>query len=237
VNEMVAQCPICQISKTEHVHYPGLQQPLKIPEEKWSDVSLDFVEGLPKSKGKDVILVVVDRLTKYAHFLPLSHPFTAQQVSKVFMDNIHRLHGMPKVIVSDRVRIFTSKIWHRVFSVLKVKLHFNTTYHPESDGQTELVNQCLEKYLRSMAFREPTKWTKWIPAAEWWYNTAYHTAIKKSPFEALYGYKPPQIGEVANPCNVSPEAEVTLLEQEETMKALQYNLQKAQNRMKKNSLT
>jgi hypothetical protein len=76
VNTRVAQCPVCQISKTEHVSYPGLLQPLPIPDQKWSDISLDFVEGLPKSRGKYVILLVVDRLTKYAHFLPLSHPFS-----------------------------------------------------------------------------------------------------------------------------------------------------------------
>jgi IS30 family transposase len=146
---------VCQISKTEHVSYPGLLQPLPIPDQKWSDISLDFVEGLPKSRGKDVILVVVDRLTKYAHFLPLSHPFSTLQVSKIFMDNIHKLHGMPRVIVSDRDRIFTSKLWQEIFAALQVQLNFSTAYHPESDGQTERVNQCLEQYLRSMAFKEP----------------------------------------------------------------------------------
>jgi transposase InsO family protein len=103
------------------------------------------------------------------------------------MDNIHKLHGMPKVIVSDRYTIFTSKLWKEVFSALKVQLHYSTAYHPESDGQTERVNQCLEQYLRIMTFTEPRKWIEWLPAAEWWYNTSYHSAIKKSPFEALYG--------------------------------------------------
>jgi hypothetical protein len=108
VHQKFSECPICQISKTEHVHYPGLLEPLQIPQGKWTDISLDFIEGLPKSRGKDVILVVVDILTKYAHFLPLAHPFSAHQVSKLFMDNIHKLHGLPRVIVSDRDRIFTS---------------------------------------------------------------------------------------------------------------------------------
>jgi hypothetical protein len=84
-----------------------------------------------------------------------------------------------------------------------------------------------------MTFREPRKWIEWLPAAEWWYNTSYHSAIKKSPFEALYGYKPPQLGEIAIPCNVSQEAEVTLQDQELAVKALQANLQQAQHRMKK----
>ena len=140
IAEKIAICPICQISKTERVHYPGLLDPLNIPEAKWSEISLDFVEGLPKSKGKDVILVVVDRLTKYAHFLPLAHLFTAQQVANIYLDNIFKLHGPPKIIVSDRDRIFTSKFWQELFSALKVHLHFSTAYHTESDGQTERVN-------------------------------------------------------------------------------------------------
>jgi hypothetical protein len=149
------------------------------------------------------------------------------------MDNIHKLHGFPKVIVTDRDRIFTSKLWQEVFAALKVELHFSSSYHPESDGQTERVNQCLEQYLRSMAFKEPTKWAAWLPAAEWWYNTSYHTAIKQSPFEALYGYPPPQISEISIPCNVSEETVVTLKEKDHMMQALQHNLTQAQNKMKK----
>jgi hypothetical protein len=147
IKEKVSQCPVCQISKTERVHYPGLLEPLNIPKEKWAELSMEFIEGLPKSKGKDVILVIVDRLTKYAHFLPLAHPFTAHQVANLFWDNICKLHGQPQVIVSDHDRIFTSKVWQDLFAALKVDLHFSTSYHPESDGQTERVNQCLEQYL------------------------------------------------------------------------------------------
>jgi hypothetical protein len=233
IAEKVAQCPVCQISKTERVHYPGLLEPLNIPTEKWSELSMDFIEGLPKSKGKDVILVIVDRLTKYANFLPLAHPYTAHQVANLFWDNICKLHGQPKVIVSDRDRIFTSKVWQDLFSALKVDLHFSTAYHPESDGQTERVNQCLEQYLRSMAFSEPLKWAEWLPAAEWWYNTSYHSSIKTTPFEALYGYPPPQLHHISVPCDTHPDAEVTLQQKESMLKVLQTNLLKAQSRMKK----
>jgi ribosomal protein L21E len=137
------------------------------------------------------------------------------------------------VIVSDRDGIFTSKIWQDIFSTYKVQLHISTAYHPESDGQTERVNQCLEQYLRSMAFKEPKKWAEWIPAAEWWYNTSYHTSLKTTPFEALYGYAPPQMHHIAVPCDISPEAQVTLQEKEQMLKSLQQNLLQAQNRMKK----
>jgi hypothetical protein len=230
---MVAQCPVCQLSKTEHVQYPGLLNPLQIPTAKWSDISMNFVEGLPKSRGKDVILVVVDRLTKYAHFIPLSHPFTVHQIATLFMTHIHKLHGFPQRIVTDRDRIFTSKLWQELFKSLKVQLNLSTAYHPETDGQTERVNQCLEQYLRSMTFKEPTKWADWLAAAEWWYNSSYHTTIKMSPFQALYGYAPPQIAEINIPCDATPECVTTVQEHEQMMKTLQYNLAQAQNKMKK----
>ena len=127
---MVAECPICQISKTEKVPYPGLLDPLSIPKAKWAEISMDFVEGLPTSKGKNVILVVVDRLTKYSHFIPLAHPYTVKKVADLFMENVVKLHGPPSIIISDRDRIFTSKLWQEIFSALKIKLHFSTAYHP-----------------------------------------------------------------------------------------------------------
>jgi hypothetical protein len=108
VKDFVAQCMICQKAKTEMVKYLGLLQPLLVPSHAWQTVSLDFVEGLPKSKGYNYILVVVDKFSKYAHFLPLAHPFTALQVTKLFMDNIFKLHGMPLALISYRDKIFIS---------------------------------------------------------------------------------------------------------------------------------
>lgn len=108
---------------------------------------MDFIEGLPKSGGYDTILVVVDRLTKYAHFFLLKHPFSA----------LTKLHGLPKSIVSDRDKIFMSHFWQHVFKLLKVKLNMRTAYHPQSDGQSERVNQCLEMYLRCSVHEAPAK--------------------------------------------------------------------------------
>jgi hypothetical protein len=233
LEQLIAACPVCQISKTERVQYPGLLDPLPIPETKWGAISMDFVEGLPKSHGKDVILVVVDRLTKYAHFLPLAHPYTVQKVAHIFMDNILKLHGPPTVIITDRDRIFLSKLWTEIFSAMKISLHFSTAYHPESDGQTERVNQCLEQYLRCMAFQEPKKWSEWLPAAEFWYNTSFHTTIKMSPFQALYEYPPPLLTELPTITTLSPEAQQTLGERENMVTTLQQNLAKAQRSMKK----
>jgi hypothetical protein len=136
------------MAKIERVKYPGLLQPLPVPSHAWQTVSLDFVEGLPKSKGYNCILVVVDKFSKYAHFLPLAHPFTALQVAKLFMDNIFKLHGMPLALISDRGKIFTSQLWQELFRLSDTELQMSTSYHPQTDGQTERVNQCLEAYLQ-----------------------------------------------------------------------------------------
>ena len=150
---------------------------------------MDFIEGLPSSSGCTVILVVVDRFTKYAHFLPLKHPFTAAQVAQLFLDNVVKLHSTPKSIVSDRDKIFTSIFWKELFKRCDTQLALTTAYHPQSDGQSERVNQCLEMYLRCAVHSSPTKWKQLLPLAEFWYNSSHHTALGCSHFKALYGYE------------------------------------------------
>jgi hypothetical protein len=151
---------------------------------------MDFVEGLPKSEGYDSILVVVDRLTKFAHFIPLRHPFSAAQVAHAFWDNIVKLHGVPVSIVSDRGSVFTSALWRSLMAAAGTKLQFSTAYHPQTDGQTERVNQCMEMFLRCAVHDTPTQWHRWLPAAEFWYNSSYHASLNCSPFKALFGREP-----------------------------------------------
>lgn len=232
VSGYVKQCPTCQKNKSENSPYPGLLQPLPIPEKAWTHISMDFVEGLPKSQGKDVILVVVDRLTKYAHFISLSHPYTAQTIVDIFLSNIFKLHGMPSVIVTDRNPIFTSTVWQSLFKALQVQLHLSTAYHPQTDGQTERVNQCLENYLRCMCFHGPTRWHHWLALAEWWYNTSFHTSLNMTPFQALYGFPPPQVAEVVLPDCPDITVQEQLRNRQVAHQVTQDNLKKAQARIK-----
>lgn len=167
-----------------------LLNPLPVPAGPWTYISMDFIGALPKSNGYTVILVLVDRFTKYSHFIPLKHPFTAPVVAQTFLQNIWKLHGPPKSIVSDRDKIFTSSFWRELFKLWNTKLMMSTTYHPQIDGQSERVNQCLEMYLRCAIHDTPTKWHSWLPLAEFWYNTNYHTTLGCSPYKALYGHEP-----------------------------------------------
>lgn len=194
---------------------------------------MDFVEGLPLSENNDLILVVVDRFTKYAHF-SMKHPISVHSVARSFSEKKIKLHGLPAVIVTDRDKIFTSHLWQSLFKNLGVKLHMSTSYHPQSDGQTEQVNQCLESYLRCMAFQHPKKWHSWLAFAEWWYNTSFHTSLKMTPFQALYGFPPPLIAE--NVClNLYPWTMLNWYKTELATQLLKDNLLKAQSRMKQSA--
>lgn len=188
VTTFVQQCQVCQQAKVEHVKLSGLVNPLVVPDQAWSTVSLDFIEGLPKSGRYDVILVVIDKFSKYGHFLPLSHPYTAIQVAQTYFNNFYKLHGLPKAIINDRDRIFTSTLWQQLFTLSDTQLLMSSAYHPQTDGQTERLNQCLEGFLRCAVHSCPKDWSKWLSLDEFWYNTSYQSALNTTPFQVLYGH-------------------------------------------------
>ena len=205
---------------------------LSIPSQCWEEIPIDFITFLPKSEGKSVIMVVVDRLTKYAHFCALSHPFKASTVSTAFMETIQKLHGNPNIIISDRDPIFTRNFWMGLFSCLHTQLAHSSSYHPQSDGKTEIANKCLEGYLCFFVFDKQTKWVKSLPLAKWWYNISFHTAAKMTPFMALYGYHPPSIKSSLRENSKVQAVEDHIEHQQEVLQLLKDNLNLAQNRMK-----
>lgn len=144
VKTFVTQCMICQQAKHSHLLPAGLLQPLPIPTQIWDDMAMDFIVGLPPSNGFTVILVVIDRLSKYAHFLPLKSSFTSQQVAEKFFEGVVKLHGLPASIVSNRDRVFTSSFWKQLFKLQGTTLRMSSSYHPQSDGQSEALNKCLK---------------------------------------------------------------------------------------------
>ena len=181
VQDYIMQCAVCQRAKTATLAPAGLLQPLPIPCQVWEDISLDFIEGLPSSHGKDSILVVVNRLSKYAHFVALSHPFSAKTVAEQFVEHIVKLHGMPKSIISDRDPIFISKFWQEFFTISGTQLKLSSAYHPQTDGQTEVVNRFVEQYLRFFVHQWPRKWYSYLPWTEYWYNTDTTKRLMFSP--------------------------------------------------------
>uniref|UniRef100_A0A1J3IVR9 Transposon Ty3-I Gag-Pol polyprotein n=2 Tax=Noccaea caerulescens TaxID=107243 RepID=A0A1J3IVR9_NOCCA len=235
VQNYVRNCSVCQRNKYDLSAKPGLLQPLPVPKGVWESISMDFIEGLPPSLGKHCILVVIDRLSKNAHFLALSHPYTALDVARVYMDQVFKLHGMPHDIVSDRDPVFLSEVWKEMFRVHGVDLRFSTAYHPQSDGQTEITNKTLETYLRCMISDVPHTWSSWLPLAEWWYNTTFHSAIQSTPFEIVYG-QPPSLHLPYLPGESSSVAvDRSLKKREEIIAMLKFHLLRAQNRMKQSA--
>lgn len=154
---------------------------------------MDFITALSTLKGFTVILVVVDRLSKFAHFAPLKSDFSSAIVADTFIANVVKLHGIPNSIISDRDWVFISKFWKQLFKSMGTTLAMSSAYHPQSDGQTKALNKCLESYLRCFVSTNHKEWTKWLPWAEYWYNSSFHTSAGMTPFRVVYGRDPPML--------------------------------------------
>lgn len=232
VEDFVAGCLTCQQIKYSTQPPAGLLQPLPVPDSVWEAVTMDFITGLPVSRGQSLIFVVVDRLTKFAHFGPLPKQFTAEKVAQLFVEIVVKLHGFPNSIVSDRDSIFLSAFWQQLFKLSGTRLCHSTAYHPQTDGQTEVVNRCLEQYLRAFTHEKPSTWVTYLDWAKFSYNSAYHVSIKMSPFQALCGRTPPVIiGYTPGTTKLQALDEI-LMERDQLLKDLKANLLQAQNRMR-----
>jgi hypothetical protein len=165
-------------------------QSLDIPEWKWESISMDFVVGLPKTKNNfDSIWVIVDRLTKSAHFLFVNINYDVEKLTQIYIKEIIRLHGVPSSIVSDRDPKFTSHFWRSLQKSLGTRLRLSSAYHPQTDGQTERIIQSLEDLLRACVLDNQGSWDNLLPLIEFTYNNSFHSSIGMAPYEALYGRK------------------------------------------------
>jgi hypothetical protein len=229
----IARCDVCQRVKAEHQRPAGLLQPLRVPTWKWEEVGMDFITGLPKSnRGHDSIWVIVDRLSKVAHFIPVKTTYQGKQLADLYISRIVSLHGVPKVIVSDRGSQFTSRFWKKLHEGLGTKLSFSTAYHPQTGGQTERVNQILEDMLRACVLAYGSKWEDCLPFAEFSYNNSYQSSIEMAPFQFLYGRKcrtPLNWAETGDSQVFGPDI---LREAEEQVQLVRDRLKAAQSRQK-----
>ena len=232
VRQFVAQCSVCQQMKYETCKPAGLLQPLPIPTSVWEDQALDFITGLPPLQGFTVIMVVVDRFSKAAHFAALPTHHSAYKVAVLFLDTACKLRGFPRSLVSDRDPIFISHFWRDLFKLSGTKLRMSTAYHPQTDGQTEVLNQTLEQYLRAFVHHQPSRWFRFLSLAEWSYNTTIHFGTGLSPFEVVYGRPPPTVVQYLQGSSTIEVVDQLLTSRQDMHAQLQQRLRKVQESMK-----
>ena len=190
IASFVSRCLTCQQVKAEHQKPAGKIQLLPIPVWKWEKITMNFVISLLRTQRQhDAIWVIVDRLTKSAHFLPINVEDSLEKLAQLYVDEIVRLHGVPVSIVSDRDPRFTSRFWPSLQAALSTRLHFSTAFHPQTDGQSKRTIQTLEDMLRACVMEFKGSWDTHLALMEFAYNNSYQASIEMAPFEEFYGRK------------------------------------------------
>jgi len=232
VKVYVRACSVCQQAKYSTLPLVGLLHPLPVPTQTWQDIDMNFITGLPLSHGYFVILVVVDRLSKFAYFIPLPTDFSAPKVADSFIHTVVSVHGLPHSILSYRDKVFTSKFWEQICKRQGITVARSSAYHPQTNGQTEVLNRCLEMYLRCYTQANPKDWYQFLPWAAYYYNSSFHTAIGMSPYKVVFGKEPPSVLRYKPQSGDTPSLQEQLQTRDVLSDSLKQNIQKAQLRMK-----
>ena len=230
IADYVTTCLRCQQNKPSHEHPQGLLQPIPTPERRWQQVSMDFITQLPKTKqGHDAIVVFVDKLSKMMHAVPTRTDIDAVEVARIMYREVVRLHGEPESIISDRDSKFTSNFWRELWRLKGTKLAMSTSYHPESDGQTERANRTLEDMLRAFVNARQDNWDEWLTSAEIAINNSQQSSTKFSPYFMNYGFHP-RFTLNASAASMNQSAEQMHETIHATVKQAKLNLEQAQQR-------
>ena len=232
VKRYVEGCDSCQRNKNQVAAPAGKLMPNEAPEKPWMHITVDFITKLPLAQGYDAILVVCNRLTKMAHFIPTTDKTSVEGLVRLFRDHVWKLHRLPESIISDRGAQFAANLMKELNQILGIETRLSTTFHPQTDGQTEQTNQELEQYLRMFIDHRQKQWPEWLGTAEFAYNNKVNTSTKVSPFRANSG-RDPRIGFGMRKQGKLKGAKKFAERMKRIQKEAQTALKKAQEEMKK----